>query len=502
MTPDAALPRAERRDERAARRRLYKLHIKGLDELCCTHDNVMLEACNTSFQVHFQVGPDEFAQPLQHRAGGHRAGAGGRGRTRRCCSARQLWHETRIALFQQSVDTRSSDDPPARAAVRRASASATTGSATPCSRSSRRTSRASARCSPTGCSTRTRSPLSSAARSRALKALRLHNGTVYRWNRACYGVTDGKPHLRIENRVLPGGPDGARRGGQRRLLVRPDERPAAADRGRDPRHALRRREENFVAAARQGLGANLVWPGLGRLPAPELILNELLPIARSGLESVNVDSADIDRYLGVITERVSTQKTGSQWLIDSLDAMRPSHRRAQSFAALVAATAHRQQEGKPVHTWELAGIEEAGQSRKHYDRVEQLMSTDLFTVNEEEVVDVVAAVMKWRHVRRIPVEDNRGRLVGLVSYRTLLKVLSRAGESSSGGFIAVRDIMKKELVTATPNMKTLDAALLMREHHIGSLPIVDSGQRLVGILTEHDLIELAWPLLEAHLGKQ
>jgi CBS domain-containing protein len=478
--------------------RPYNLRIQGRDELLLTHDNVMLEACNTSFQVHYQVAAPEFAR-LYNIAQAVAAPVVSAGTNSPMLFGHQLWRETRIALFEQSVDTRAPT-----AHLRRQSGRVSFGRdwvrESVVEVFEENISRFSTLLA-TDVEGDSLAALEQGEIPR-LEALQLHNGTVYRWNRPCYGVSGGIPHLRIENRVLPSGPT---------IL---DEVANAAfwvglmsglpERIEDVTRVMHFNDarENFVSAARQGLGANLVWPGIGRVPAPQLIMDELLPAARTGLESAGVDGSDIDRYLGVITERVETQKTGSQWLIDSLDAMRPSHRRAQSFAALVAATAHRQQEGRPVHTWEPASIEEAGESRRHYERVEQLMSTDLFTVNEEEVVDVVAAVMKWRHVRRIPVEDNRGRLVGLVSYRTLLKVLSRAGESPSGGFIAVRDIMKKRLVTATPNMRTLDAAHLMRQHQIGSLPVIDRDRRLVGILTEHDLIELAWPLLEAHLKEQ
>ncbi len=419
--------------------RPYNLRIQGRDELLLTHDNVMLEACNTSFQVHYQVAAHEFAS-LYNIAQAIAAPVISAGTNSPLLFGRQLWRETRIALFEQSVDTRAPTSH-----LRRQSGRVSFG------RDWVRESVVEifeeniSRFSTLLAMDVEGDSLAALERGEIprLEALQLHNGTVYRWNRPCYGVTEGIPHLRIENRVLPSGPTVLDEVANAAFWVglMSGLPPLIEDFTRVMHFNDAR--ENFVSAARQGLGANLVWPGLGRVSAPQLILDELLPIARSGLESVEVDAADIDRYLGVITERVTTQKTGSQWLIDSLDAMRPSHRRAQSFAALVAATARRQQEGKPVHTWEVARIEEAGKSRRHYDRVEQLMSTDLFTVNEEEVVDVVAAVMKWRHVRRIPVEDNRGRLVGLVSYRALLKVLSRAGEASNGSFIAVRDIMKK-----------------------------------------------------------
>ncbi|MDH3403675.1 MAG: CBS domain-containing protein [Acidobacteriota bacterium] len=476
--------------------RPYSLRIQGRDELLLTHDNVMLESCNTSFQVHYQVSAEEFAR-LYNIAQAIAAPVIASGTNSPLLFGRQLWRETRIALFEQSVDTRTPT-----AHMRRQSRRVSFG------RDWLRESVVEifeeniSRFSTLLAIDVEEDSLALLRQGKMpkLEALQLHNGTIYRWNRPCYGFSGGRPHLRIENRILPAGPTVLDEVANAALWVGlMSGLPEHLEDVSRVMHFTDARE-NLVSAARLGLGANLVWPGLGRIPAAQLILEHLLPIARCGLESAGIEAADVDRYLGVITERVRTQKTGSQWLIDSLDGMKPHPKRSQSFAALVAATIRRQQEGSPVHTWEPAAIEEAGESSRHYNRVEQLMTTDLFTVNEEEVVDVVAAVMKWRHVRRIPVEDSGGHLVGLVSYRSLLRVLSRSVESADGSFIAVRDIMKTDLVTCTPELSTLEAARLMREHHIGSLPVVDRDRRLVGILTEHDLIELAWPLLEAHLA--
>ena len=127
------------------------------------------------------------------------------------------------------------------------------------------------------------------------------------------------------------------------------------------------------------------------------------------------------------------------------------------------------------------------------------MTTDLFTVGEEEVVDLVASVMKWKHVRHIPVENNAHRLVGLVTYRTLMRVLSDPSHRDQKLAMPVHEIMHRKVITIPPETATLEAMKIMRHHRIGCLPVVDSNNRLVGIITEHDLIELARPLLERYL---
>ncbi len=474
----------------------YTLRIKGRDELMITHDNVMLEACNTSFQVHFQVAPENFAERY-NVAQAVAAPVLAAATNSPLLFGRQLWRETRIALFQQSIDTRSPTPHPSEQQARVSFG--------------RQWVRESAVEIFREDITRFRvlmgaqideNPFEALSQGRApqLKALRLHNGTVYRWNRPCYGVLDGKPHLRIENRVLPSGPTvldevanasfwfGLMTGVAREI----GDITAAME--------FEEARENMVAAARLGLGAQLRWPGLGVLPAGELILRELLPLARRGLESVGIDAADIERYLGTIEQRVANGRTGGQWQIDSLAAMRGRGTAAERLAALVAGTVARQTQGEPVHTWSKAEVEEAGDLKAQYLRVGQLMTTDLFTVNQDEVVDMVACVMNWKHIRHVPVEDGERRLVGLVTHRALLRLLSDNPDGHPEP-VAVSHIMQRELITATPETPTLDALRTMREHRISCLPVVDSERRLVGIITERDFMGIAGQLLEAYLGE-
>jgi CBS domain-containing protein len=331
-----------------------------------------------------------------------------------------------------------------------------------------------------------------------LQALRLFNGTIYRWNRPCYGISEGRPHLRIENRVLPAGPS----------LV--DEVANAAfwlglmsgvyDQHPDIRSVLQfdQVKENFVAAARLGLGAHLWWLGQKDVPARELLLEELIPLARHGLERGGIDSADVDRYLGVLTERIETGRTGSQWLLDSYTATRGQGTRAERLAALVAATVARQREGAPVHAWSPAAIEETGGWQGHYLQLAHFMTTDLFTVNADELVDLAASMMEWRKIRHVPVEDADHRLVGLVTHRNILRLVARDPGAFHGKSVPVSQVMETNLITATPKTTTLEAIQLMRLHKVGCLPVVDNG-KLVGIVTERDFMNVAGQLLEAVL---
>jgi len=474
----------------------YQFRIKGKDELIIRHDNVMLESCNTSFQVHFQVGPKEFAR-LYNVAQAVAAPVLAAATNSPLLFGRRLWRETRIALFQQSVDTRPETDH-RREQYPRVSFG-------------RRWVNNSvleilqediARFRLLLAAEVEEDPFAVLAAGRApdLKALRLHNSTVYRWNRPCYGISaSGKAHLRIENRVLPAGP----------TVV--DEMANAAFwfglmRGVSEQHPdihqamdFDQAHENFIAAARLGLSAQFSWPGKASVPAQRLIGDHLLPLAREGLTELGIESDDIERYLGIIEARVGTLRTGAHWLMDSYNALRDTGTRAERMAALTAATLSRQKEGRPVHEWEPARIEEAGGWVRHYARVEQFMITDLFTVNEDELVDLVAALMYWEHIRHVPVEDNQHRLVGLVTHRTLLKVLARAEGRDQP--LPVRDIMHREVVTVEPETSTLDAIALMREHKIGCLPVAKDG-RLVGIITERDFMNIARQLMEEKLYEE
>ena len=475
----------------------YIFHLKGQDELKLTHDSVMLEAANTSFQVHFQTGPEEFAL-LYNIAQAVAAPVLAAATNSPLLFGKRLWRETRIALFQQSVDTRATG---ATSHLREQSPRVRFGGGWLDDSVLEIFQEDVSRFRVLLAADVEEDPFQvlQAGGVPSLQALRLFNGTIYRWNRPCYGIMNGKPHLRIENRVLPAGPS----------IV--DEVANAAfwlglmsgmvDQHRDVRKVLTfdQVEENFVAAARLGLGAHLWWIGKKDVPARELLLQELIPLARHGLQQGNLDAADIDRYLGVLTARVETGRTGSQWLLDSYASTREAGTRAERLAALVAASVHRQKEKQPVHTWPAATIEEAGGWQSHYLQVGQFMTTDLFTVNQDELVDLAASMMDWRKIRHVPVEDAQHKLVGLVTHRTILRLLARNPEAfSEHRSVPVSQIMERDLIIATPTMSTLEAINLMRLHKVGCLPVVE-GDRLVGIVTERDFMNVAGQLLEASL---
>jgi CBS domain-containing protein len=472
----------------------YEFHIKGLDELLLRHDSVMLEACNASFQVHFQVGAHEFPN-LYNIAQVVAAPVLAAAVNSPVLFNRQLWRETRIALFQQAVDTRSSTD-----FLRDRSPRVTFG---------RRWVEHSvlelfqediARFRALVTQDLDEDPMEQLRQGQvpSLKALCLHNGTVYRWNRACYGITGGRPHLRIENRVLPSGPSVVDQVANAALWF--GAISALSDKFEDITRAMAFDDAlmNFTAAARLGLGAQLAWITGETLPAANLICDKLIPLARAGLEKRGIDGRDIDRYLGVIDRRVRNNRTGAHWIVHSLSGMRGHGSLGERMNALTAAMVERQRGGKPVAEWDDARLAEAGGWKHNFLKVEQYMTTDLFTVGEDESLDLVACLMEWERIRHVPVEDPQHRLIGLISYRSLLKLMARGLSPSKGHHVAVAEIMTRDPITISPESSTLGAIELMREHRISCLPVV-KGERLVGLITERDLMNVAAELLREQL---
>ena len=216
------------------------------------------------------------------------------------------------------------------------------------------------------------------------------------------------------------------------------------------------------------------------------------------MSASNIDSDDIDRYLGVIDQRAATGRTGARWLLDSFAEMKDHGTRSERLTALTAATLARQKTGAPVHTWAPARLEEAGGWRQNYLRVEQYMTTDVFTVHPDEVIDLVANLMDWKGIRHVPVEDEHHRLVGLVSYRSLVRVLARDIPYDRDNPLSVREIMLENPITIAPDAATVDAIGIMRREKVSCLPVVQDG-RLVGIVSETDYLHIAGQLLEDFL---
>lgn len=487
MTP---LPRYAMLDENLRRMRGsdFTFSINGTDELLTRHASALLESCNTSFQVHLQTSASEFADKYNFTqlVSGPLLSA--------CANSnlffgKRLWRETRIALFQQSIDTRQGVQ-----SIREQSPRVTFGKSwvkeSVVEVFQDDLSRFRLLIHPDV--EENSLQMIQSGEIPKLKALCLFNGTVYRWNRACYGISDGKPHLRIECRILPSGP----------TLV--DEVANAAfwlgmvNGMPDNYRKLHEKipfdlvHSNFYKAAKMGIDSQFFWLDNKVVSAQDLILEELLPMAREGLTKQGVDSEDRDRLLGTIEERVRRRHTGSLWMFESFNHLLKDSTRYEAATAITAAMVRNQREGLPVHDWPLASRDEVAPWLKKYLRIEQLMSTDLYTVNEHDLVDLAAHIMDWKRIRHVPVEDDQGQLVGLVTARSLMRRFST--NASETKLCPVADVMLRNPITIVPETSTLEALDIMRSKRVSCLPVVEEG-KLVGLVTEFDFTAITAGLL-------
>ncbi len=471
----------------------FEFSIKGLDELIIEHDSVMLEACNSSFQVHLQVAPAEFAR-LYNLSQVLAAPMVAISANSPLLFGRRLWAETRIALFRQAVDTRSHTHH-----LRETEARVSFGTRWVKNSVVEIYQEDIARFRTLVGTDLEEDVMAKLDRGEIpqLKALRLHNGTVYRWNRPCYGVMDGKAHLRIENRVMPAGPSVLDEMANGALWFGLMAELGAREEDVTGKIEFDQAGANFYTAAREGLGAHFSWLDGVEVAAAPLILDHLLPVAEAGLRRQGILEEDIKRYLGVIDARARTARTGARWQLSSWNALKDKGTTGERANALVAATVQRQQTGRPVSEWERARIDEAEASKHNYLRVDQYMATDLFTVHADDPVEMVANLMSWERIRHVPVEDKDHRLIGLVTYRAVLRYLS-AGRALKDA--AVSSIMKTDVTTVAVDSATVDAIRIMRRLRIGCLPVVQDG-RLVGILTDEDFLSIASKLLEEKLER-
>ena len=469
----------------------YELRIMGIDELLVKHSSPLLEASNTSFQVHLQVSPDDFVK-MYNIAQALTAPMMAISANSSVVFGKRLWHETRIALFQQSLDTRSTHDH-----MRERSPRVSFG---------RDWLHKSIMEIYKEDIARFRVLLSSDVEEDSLailksgqipklRALQVHNSTVYRWNRPCYGISDnGKPHLRIENRIFPSGPtviDEVANAcfwlgcmiGMSMEVEDIREKMSFVD-----------ARDNFSKAAKFGIDTRFTWFYDRKVSAEDLIM-ELLPIARRGLESKNISPDDIDKYLGVIQARAEKNMTGARWLLRSFTKLAEKTNSDEALSVLTATMIQNQQSSKPVHEWELPNFNDLKMYRPSHLKVSEFMLTDLTTVQKDDIVDLVAELMDWNTLRYTPVEDSKGKLIGLVTARLLLRHYMRYKHSNRKKVTLVSDIMITDPITVTQETNIIVAMKLMVEHKIGCLPVVQDGE-LVGLISEKEFLDISASLFD------
>jgi hypothetical protein len=328
----------------------FEIDIDGEEPLRLRWDDVTLEGAATGLHVHLRMPPSAFAAAF-NAAQIAVAPALAASTNSPLLLRHLLWEETRVALFGQAVDDRA----PVTESWFASRASFGHGwIADPIEPFAESV----ALHVPILAAVGEEEPLVVVAEGGVprLSELRLHHGTVWRWNRAVLAVGDD-PHLRIEMRALPAGPTVRDMRANIALLVGLTLAlaPQAGWMARSLPFSLARR--NFYEAARSGLDAVLLWPS-AQAPsprpwaAPDLVAS-LLPVARVGLVGCGVDGDEADELLGVIAARVEARATGSAWQRAALAALERRLPREEALAALTEAYLERAAGDAPVHEWSV-----------------------------------------------------------------------------------------------------------------------------------------------------
>ena len=388
----------------------FKMLIKGIDELYIKSKSILFESFNTSFQVHLQLPLDEIIDKYnwaQMIAGPVLSIIS----NSPLLLGRELWSETRIAVFQQSLDTRNTSY---HLREQKSRVSFGTDWVKNCITDvykddiSRYTAILTS-------DNYTNSLLElKKGKTPSLNALNSHNSTLYKWNRLCYGITNGKPHFRIENRYIPSGPTVKDEVANAMFWVglmqgMPDEYkeiwkqiPFKDARG------------NFIKAARTGIDTYFNWFGKG-ISAKKLIREILLPIAKKGLQKSNITSKDINYYLGIIKERLEENQTGSKWMVRNYRTLKKELSNDEANITLTSAIYNRQISGIPVSKWDGVHIKEGFGIPNLYDKIRKVMTTELFVVFEGDPIELVLSIMNWKKINHIPVVNKMNKIVGMIT---------------------------------------------------------------------------------------
>jgi gamma-glutamyl:cysteine ligase YbdK (ATP-grasp superfamily) len=332
----------------AARGEDLFISIDGVERLQMYSDTIMPEAACTSTQVHLQVSPDDFA-PYWNAAQAIAGIQVALGANSPYLFGKQLMAESRIPLFEQSTETRADE-----LKIQGVRPRVWFGERwiTSIFDLFEENSLYFPALLPISSDEDPVAVLDEGGVPR-LEELRLHNGTVYRWNRPVYDISDGTPHLRVENRVLPAGPtvvdtlaNAAFFAGLVRAL-------AVEDRPVWTQMSFQAALENFLAGTRYGITADLYWPRLGQVKVVELVVRKLLPAAAAGLQLWGVPDPEIGRLLDIIEARCLRAANGATWQTAEVSRREASgDTRGEALRGMLARYLELMHSNEPAHSWE------------------------------------------------------------------------------------------------------------------------------------------------------
>lgn len=332
----------------AARGEDLEITIDGVERLHMISDTIMPEAACTSTQVHLQVSPDDFA-PYWNAAQAIAGVQVALGANSPYLFGRELVAESRIPLFEQTTDTRSDE-----LKVQGVRPRVWFGERwiTSIFDLFEENSLYFPALLPISTDEDPIAVLDAGGVPR-LDELRLHNGTVYRWNRPVYDLHDGLPHLRVENRVLPAGPTVVDTMANAAFFAGLVRAMAGEDRPVWTQMSFQAATENFHAGIRYGIEAAVYWPRIGQVEVVELVVRKLLPQAATGLQMWGVPDAEIGRLLGIIERRCLRAANGATWQTAEVSRREAAgDSRDEALRGMLARYLDLMHTNEPVHTWE------------------------------------------------------------------------------------------------------------------------------------------------------
>lgn len=454
----------------------FEIFLQGVDDLHLKLDSILFEACNTSIQVHLQVNPAKFAKYYnwaQLISGPVLA----------CCAnspllfGKELWSENRIALFKQSLDTRIHYNH-YREKIPRVYFGDDWIQKSPTELWKKDVARFPLIFRGEGI---TNSKIQKQkGQMPELRAVRLHNGTTYTWNRLCYGVDNGLSHIRLECRYMPAGP--TIKDELANMVFWVGLMKSVENQKDDfwKEITFSSVKSNFYKAARHGLQSELDIFGR-HIGAEELCLETLLPMAEKGLRDQQVDEKVISTYLGVIQNRIAKQQTGASWQVENFRRLQKKFKPALVSKILVTEALHYQKEDVPVSEW----------NKIHDDRLscffeasfekltaKDVMSHKIQAISEEATVLFAEKVMEWQKIHHVIVEDKKDMFKGIVCFTDLKEV---SDKTQKIGRFTTRHCPR---VSPETSLVTIQDLIKQNEHV--AVVVLEAG-KTVGIITDHDI---------------
>jgi len=458
----------------------FEIYIQGVDDLNLSLGSMLFEACNTSFQMHLEINPAAFIEKYnwaQMIAGPVLA----IGANAPLLFGNELWAETRIAVFKQSIDARSSTNQ-----MRKKTPRVFFGEDwlrnSPVDLFKEEVARFPLILTSDDLEWSTEELKT--GKIPELRAAKIHNGTTYTWNRICYGHSQDGPHFRIECRYLPAGPSPLDEVANLAFWVglmqgQPDELNSFWQNTN-----FKSAKNNFLKAARYGVHVTFEWFGK-QYPARQLIVEKLLPMAREGLKKFNVSQEDIDYYLSVIEHRAQKETNGADWKIRNFRKLQTRMSPALALRKITSQIIDFQKKNLPLHRWKDLDYSSSIIDSEHIDQilVEEIMETDFISINEEDSLSHASALFNWYSVSYLAVENKNGEIVGLLPEERLESFAIEEKKQTS----YVKDIMIHPVIVIAPDQALIFAKQLMLKENINILPVVSVQKKLMGMVTFHEL---------------